>query len=80
MSYVTNVPDISVKTAIASKQEALEVIRRIINQMNSLKNDYENESKIILEAAVRFTMFLEENALLNYQDVFENYLGQLMRE
>ncbi|KAI4462507.1 50s ribosome-binding gtpase [Holotrichia oblita] len=78
--YVTSVPDIGVQNAIASKKEALEMIERIINQMNLLKNEYKNESEIILEAAIRFTMFLQENALLNYQDAFENYLGQLMRE
>ncbi|GJQ65233.1 hypothetical protein Trydic_g7363 [Trypoxylus dichotomus] len=78
--YVTNVPDISIRGAIESKKQALEAIQKIIDQMNILRQEYRSESEVILQAAIRFTMFLRENAILNVQDVFENYLGSLMRD
>ncbi|KRT78553.1 hypothetical protein AMK59_7267, partial [Oryctes borbonicus] len=78
--YITNVPDISIKGAIESKKQALEAIQKIIDQMNTLKQEYRSECEIILQAAIRFTMFLKEKAIVNIQDVFENYLGLLMRD
>lgn len=74
------VEDAGVKGAIKSKQEGFKLMQKSLDKMNVLEKEYKEESKIILNAAVKFTIFLQENAILNTDDVFENYLGNLMRE
>lgn len=78
--YVTFVQDSGVQTAVSTKAEALKVVEKLVKDMKKLKQKYKNERDVILRAATRFTIFLKENAILNTEDVFENYLGRLMRE
>uniref|UniRef100_A0A914QB10 G domain-containing protein n=1 Tax=Panagrolaimus davidi TaxID=227884 RepID=A0A914QB10_9BILA len=74
------VEDKITKTQIKSNQDASVLKNQMIeNHENSIK-ELKAEQKKIMESSLRFGKFLDDNAILPYNDAFEEYVGKTISE
>uniref|UniRef100_A0AC35GCA2 G domain-containing protein n=1 Tax=Panagrolaimus sp. PS1159 TaxID=55785 RepID=A0AC35GCA2_9BILA len=75
-----SVEDENIKNAIQTNEDARITKQKIIESCEQTVNEYKHEQKIIMEASIRFAVFLKQNAIMAYNDVFEKYVEKSIEE
>lgn len=69
-----NLKNINEKSSMKGKKQAF------IDELTNRIKEYKEEKKFIFDCASRFGVFLKENALIPFNDVFSEYLDKLIRD
>ncbi|KAJ3655979.1 hypothetical protein Zmor_015086 [Zophobas morio] len=72
--------DENVKNTLKSKEDARLHIEKTVNNVNQRKRELEAEGEIISETIAKFAYFLQEHALIPFNDLHSAYIKQRIRE
>uniref|UniRef100_A0AC34GTH8 G domain-containing protein n=1 Tax=Panagrolaimus sp. ES5 TaxID=591445 RepID=A0AC34GTH8_9BILA len=75
-----NVEDINIRNAIQTNEDARITKQKIIESCEKIVEEYKHEQKVIMDASIRFAVFLKQNAIMAYNDVFEKYVEKSIEE
>ena len=75
-----SVEDPNIRNAIETNEDARITKQKIIDSCEKIVEEYKHEQKIIMEASIRFAVFLNQNAIMTYNDVFEKYVEKSIEE
>uniref|UniRef100_A0AC35GU78 G domain-containing protein n=1 Tax=Panagrolaimus sp. PS1159 TaxID=55785 RepID=A0AC35GU78_9BILA len=75
-----NVEDPNIRNAIQTNEDARITKQKMIETCEQTVEEYKHEQKIIMDASIRFAVFLKQNAIMAYNDVFEKYVEKSIEE
>ena len=77
-TYLGEIIDQNTEKNIKHKEDIRAELEQKIGELETRKNKYENEKKIIQQSMAKFGHFLKNNAITAYNDKYEEYIQYLI--